>query len=575
MVDGGEDKPWKGDMDAIKAEIGQISYVVKNIATMLARQQKKKMNESESDTNSESGDDERSKKDKKKEDDDKGLKLDIPEFNGDRDAEKFLDWIRQIERIFEYKDYDEHKKFKVATLKLTKYASLWYENMKRQRRRDRKPKVETWEKLKKHLTKRFLPRDYEHDNYLKLTSLSQENSSVSDYIHEFEKMSIVCDLEEKQELRTARFIRGLNPNLAQRVEIQSYSNFDDACRLALKFEKQDKSRKPYNRDYTKGPSSSSEPVATTSSSKETRKEDPDAVVEAKETRLRRYFKCQGYDHIANEYPQRRALTIQKLINLVPNFVAPEPNSKHIDVEDESDVEEVHEMEPYSNEEKEVLMLRNLCIEAAPIEAEQMEHLFHSRCKVNDQICTLIDDSGFCTNVITKDVVAKLKSPTKDHPKPHRLHWLDGNNGTMVKKQALISLQLGSYKDEILCDVTPLNDRPTVRDNLYLEANEANEVISPITKLTKKGEMLPCFMLPNSPTDCKIQNDETKEEGEFVTYIVDPMSDDDQLEIMARNLHLQAGPMEFISDSDHQESKEIEDGVKEVLNGELPVKDLTG
>ncbi|KAK9750043.1 hypothetical protein RND81_02G169300 [Saponaria officinalis] len=433
MVDGGEDKPWKGEMDAIKAEIGQIFYVVKIIATVLARQQKKKMNESESDTNSESGDDARSKKDKRKDGDDMSLKLDIPEFNGDGDAEKFLDWVRQTERIFEYKDYDEHKKFKVATLKLTKYASLWYENMKRQRRRDVKPKVETWEKLKKHLTKRFLPRDYEQDNYLKLTSLSQENSSVSYYISEFEKMSIICDLVEKQELRTARFIRGLNPNLAQRVEIQSYSNFDDACRLALKFEKQDKSKKTYNRDYARSSSTSSKPVATTSSSKETRKEDPkdkgrNTVVKVKETRLRRCFKCQGYGHIANECPQKRALTIQELINLVPNFVTPEPESEPIDVEDESDEEEVHEVEPYSDEEREMLVLRNLHTEAAPAETEQRERLFHSRCKI----------------------------PTKDHPKPYRLHWLDGNNGVMVKKQALISLQLGPYEDEILCDVIPMN-----------------------------------------------------------------------------------------------------------------------
>ncbi|KAK9689681.1 hypothetical protein RND81_09G074900 [Saponaria officinalis] len=501
MVDGGEDIPWKGDMDAIKAEIGQISYVVKNIATVLARQQNKKMNESESDSNSESGDDTRSKKDKRKDDDDRSLKLDIPEFNGDGDAEKLLDWIRQTKRIFEYKDYDERKKFKVATLKLTKYASLWYENMKRQRRRDGKPKVETWEKLKKHLTKRFLPRDYEQDSYLKLTSLSQENSSVSDYISEFEKMSIICNLEEKQELRTARFIRGLNPNLAQRVEIQSY----------------------------KISSTSSEPVATTSSSKETRKEDPkgkgrDDVVETKETRLRRCFKCQGYGHIANECPQKWALTIQELINLVPNFVAPEPESELVDTEGESDVEEVYEVEPYSDEEKEVLMLRNLHIEAAPVEAEQREHLFHSRCKVNDQICTLNDDSGLWTNVIAKDVVAKLKLPTK-------------------------------------------YNRPIVRDNLFLKANEAEKVMAPITELTKKGELLPCFVLPNSPTDCKVQNEETKEEDEFVTYIVDPMSDDDQPEAVVRNLNLQAGSIELFDD-DHEEGKQVEDGVKEDLVDKL-------
>ncbi|KAK9671757.1 hypothetical protein RND81_12G052700 [Saponaria officinalis] len=358
----------------------------------LARQQKKKMNESESDSNSESGDDTRSKKDQRKDDDDRSLKLDIPEFNGEGNAEKFLDWIRQTERIFDYKDYDERKKFKVAPLKLTKYASLW---------------------------------------------------------------------------------------------------------LALKFEKQDKSKRTYNRDYTRSSSTSSKPVATTSSSKETRKEDPkdkgrNTVVEVKETRLRRCFKCQGYGHIASECLQKRALTIQELINLVPNFVAPELESEPINVENESDEEEVHEVEPYSDEEKEALVLRTLHTEAAPAENEQRERLFHSRCKVNDRINTLIVDSGSCTNVIARDVVAKLKIPTKDHPKPYRLHWLDGNNGVMVKKQALVSLQLGPYEVEILCDVIPMNAwkakyrlkplsptqryRPLMRDSLFLEANEAEEVV---------------------------------------------------------------------------------------------------
>ncbi|KAK9733218.1 hypothetical protein RND81_04G051900 [Saponaria officinalis] len=497
MVDGGEDKPWKGDMDAIKAEIGQISYVVKNIATVLARQQKKKMNESESDSNSESGDDTRSKKGKRKDDDDRSLKLDIPEFNGDGDAEKFLDWIRQTERIFEYKNYDERKKFKVATLKMTKYVSLWYENMKRQRRRDGKP----------------------NDNYLRLTSLSQENSSVSDYIHEFEKMSIICDLEEKQELRTARFIRGLNPNLAQRVEIQSYSNFDDACRLALKFEKQDKSKRTYNRDYARSSSTSSKPVATTSSSKKTRKEDPkdkgrNTVVEVKGTRLRRCFKCQGYGHIASECPQKRALTIQELINLVPNFVAPEPESEPINVENESDEEEVHEVEPYSDEEKEALVLRTLHTEAAPDETEQRERLFHSRCKVNDRICTLIVDSGSCTNVIARDIITKLKILTKDHPKPYRLHWLDGNNGVMVKKQALISLQLGPYEDDVRDD--PSNMLITYDTSKYSILIRSESVCGLLDEFTdvfpeelpnglppKRGiehqiDLIPGAALPNKP-----------------------------------------------------------------------------
>ncbi|XP_074314128.1 uncharacterized protein LOC141649334 [Silene latifolia] len=193
------------------------------------------------------------RKSRNKNDDDRGLKLDIPDFDGEMDPEKFLDWVRQAERVFEYKEYDDKKQFKVAIMKLTKYASLWYENLKKQRKKEGKDKIKFWIKLKKHLMRRFLPRDYEQDNYLKLQYLEQGSMSVTDYIKEFEKMLIVCYLEEKEELRVARFIKGLTPAIATKVEIQNYDGFSDVCRLALKFEKHDKARKPYA--YSKGQSS--------------------------------------------------------------------------------------------------------------------------------------------------------------------------------------------------------------------------------------------------------------------------------------------------------------------------------
>ncbi|XP_074293000.1 uncharacterized protein LOC141619880 [Silene latifolia] len=259
-------------------------------------------------------------------DDDHGLKLDIPEFEGELDAEKFLDWVRQAERVFEYKGYDEHKQFKVATLKMTKYSSLLYENLKKQRTREGKSKIETWNKLKKHLQKRFMPRDYEQERYLKLTSLSQRNLSVTDYIKEFEILIMVCDLEEREEMQIARFIKGFSPSLVQRVEIQNFLDFNDMCKLALKFEKQDKGKKPLvARDGSKGVNHFYKLSATSSFNREAKKEEPKdkgkgVATDFKDMRAKRCFKCQGYGHIANECPQKRALTLQELGEITPCFV---------------------------------------------------------------------------------------------------------------------------------------------------------------------------------------------------------------------------------------------------------------
>ena len=146
----------------------------------------------------------------KHKDDDRSLRLDVPEFNGSLDPDVFLDWLRRIERFFVFREYDDRRSFKVAELKLTSYASLWYDGLQKKRRKDGKSKISTWSKLRRELKKRFVPTEYEQDNYLKLHSLKQDQRKVDEYITEFEKMNILCDMEEKEAHRITRFVTGLN-----------------------------------------------------------------------------------------------------------------------------------------------------------------------------------------------------------------------------------------------------------------------------------------------------------------------------------------------------------------------------
>jgi len=46
------------------------------------------------------------------------------------------------------------------------------------------------------------------------------------------------DLDEKPELKIARFMKGLSPSIASKVELQPHLSFDDMCHLAIKIEKQ-------------------------------------------------------------------------------------------------------------------------------------------------------------------------------------------------------------------------------------------------------------------------------------------------------------------------------------------------
>ncbi|KAF7832465.1 Transposon Ty3-I Gag-Pol polyprotein [Senna tora] len=86
---------------------------------------------------------------------------------------------------------------------------------------------------------------------------------------------------------------------------------------------------------------------------------------------------------------------------------------------------------------------------------QRENIFYTSCHVKDRVCGLIIDGGSCVNVASKLMVDKLGLRTLKHPRPYRLQWLNESGDLKVTKQVLISFSIGKYKDEVLCDVVPM------------------------------------------------------------------------------------------------------------------------
>ena len=115
-------------------------------------------------------------------------------------------------------------------------------NLRAKRLREDEPRIDTWSELKRQLKKRFLPREYIQDQYMKLNHLEQKNLSVAEYTKEFERLCMLCDLQEKEEMKIGRYITGLNLSIAHKVETSTYVFFDDVLRLAERFEKHEKEK---------------------------------------------------------------------------------------------------------------------------------------------------------------------------------------------------------------------------------------------------------------------------------------------------------------------------------------------
>ena len=65
-----------------------------------------------------------------------------------------------LERYFNFKDTPLEQQYKLAKIKLTKLATVWLEGVQKQRKREDKERINTWEKIKNHLRRKYVPRNY-------------------------------------------------------------------------------------------------------------------------------------------------------------------------------------------------------------------------------------------------------------------------------------------------------------------------------------------------------------------------------------------------------------------------------
>uniref|UniRef100_A0A2N9HFG3 Reverse transcriptase/retrotransposon-derived protein RNase H-like domain-containing protein n=1 Tax=Fagus sylvatica TaxID=28930 RepID=A0A2N9HFG3_FAGSY len=166
------------------------------------------------------------------------IKMKIPSFQGKNDPEAYLEWEKKVELIFECHNYSEEKKVKLAVIEFTDYAIIWWDQLVMNRRRNHERAIETWEEMRAIMRRRFVPSHYYRDLYQKLQSLTQGYRSVDDYYKEMEIALIRANVEEDREATMARFLNGLNRDIANVVELQHYVELEDMVHMAMKVERQ-------------------------------------------------------------------------------------------------------------------------------------------------------------------------------------------------------------------------------------------------------------------------------------------------------------------------------------------------
>lgn len=85
------------------------------------------------------------------------------------------------------------------------------------------------------------------------------------------------------------------------------------------------------------------------------------------------------------------------------------------------------------------------------------NIFHTRCTSNGKVCDVIIDGRSCQNVVSQEMVGKLKLKTERRPESYKLSWFKKGNEVVVDQRCLVSFSIGNkYKDEQWCDVVPMD-----------------------------------------------------------------------------------------------------------------------
>ena len=125
------------------------------------------------------------------------------------------------------------------------------------------------------------------------------------------------------------------------------------------------------------------------------------------------FRCQGRGHIASQCVNKRMMVINAQGEL------------ESENEEEVDDDDMPSLEDADDEQNAVVgdllvARRVLNVQVKEEESNQRENLFHTRCFVNNKVCSVIIDGGSCTNVASTYLVEKLALTTLKHPQPYQL-----------------------------------------------------------------------------------------------------------------------------------------------------------
>ena len=106
-------------------------------------------------------------------------------YEGNLDVEELLDWIKSLDKYFDYEYIEDEKKVKHVVTILKGHATLWWDKLQDDRRSKGKKNIKKWDRMVAKLKAKFIPKDYQINLFKRLKNLRHKGLLVKEYSEEF------------------------------------------------------------------------------------------------------------------------------------------------------------------------------------------------------------------------------------------------------------------------------------------------------------------------------------------------------------------------------------------------------
>jgi hypothetical protein len=371
------------------------------------------------------------------------VKFELPIYDGEVNAEKLDNWIRQMEVYCSVQQIKEEvTQIQLASLRLAGTTLIWWQSKLQKGTQNVGNVFPSWKDFISALRKQFYPLGYKEKAIIEWQSLKlRKGQTVQEYTDGFRKMALMLDIPLQTQETLMKYIGGLPVHIRNTVFMFGPTNLDEVSVQATYIEA--------GKAGVSGESSSS------------RKEDKrkwhgngkkaNAVSKKEGKPSCKHCKKEGHDEEKcwQLHPEKRP----KWFKGKKGTQTVATTSKPIELGSDSGDEKISLVGMTGKNGEDI---------------DCRSKLFHIRVIMRHTKVDTLIDSGSQSNLISEELVKKLGLKTQTHHKPYTLKWMSNHHQMHITKQCTIKFAISSkYVDEVTCDVVSLRECGMILGSPYL------------------------------------------------------------------------------------------------------------